>query len=179
MKQIYLAGPDVFLPNAVGHFDRLCERCAALGLRGVRPSDGGMSAMPGADPAVLACRIYRANLDLISTCDALIANLEPFRNPLEPDSGTVFELGYAVALGKPVSGFLSDAGRPHEDKVSEHCGTTMDAAGLVRDATHGFLVESFGQPLNLMLACSTRLFADFDSALRDLAQRLARPARIP
>ena len=43
MKKIYLAGPDVFFRDADAHFDTLQARCAALGLLGVRPTDGGLS----------------------------------------------------------------------------------------------------------------------------------------
>jgi len=172
MKRIYLAGPDVFFPDAVMHFDRLAARCAVLGVAGVRPSDGGLSAGAAGCAGEVAERIYRENLELIHGCDALLANLMPFRNPLEPDSGTVFEIGYAIALGKPVSAFLPDCERAHEDKIAEHCGLARDAAGEARDARHGFLVESFGLPANLMLARSTRIFASFDAALRDLVDRL-------
>ena len=52
--------------------------------------------------------IYRANIGLIAEADALLANLNPFRGS-EPDSGTVFEIGYAIALGKRVVGYLEDA----------------------------------------------------------------------
>ncbi|MBS0447330.1 MAG: nucleoside 2-deoxyribosyltransferase [Proteobacteria bacterium] len=171
MKQIYLAGPDVFLADAAAHFNRLCARCAEFGLRGVQPSDGGIGS--GAHDAALARRILDANLALIAACDGLLANLQPFRNPLEPDSGTVFELGYAVALGKPVAGWLPAPHRAYEARVAEHCGCMLDAAGRTLDAAHGYLVESFGQPLNLMLACSTPLHPSVDAALADLAGRLA------
>ena len=58
--------------------------------------------------ATTAEGIYRANIGLIAEADALLANLNPFRGT-EPDSGTVFEIGYAIALGKRVVGYLEDA----------------------------------------------------------------------
>jgi nucleoside 2-deoxyribosyltransferase len=73
----------------------------------------------------------------------VLANLNNFRGA-EPDSGTAFEVGFAVALGKPVVGYLDD-GR-----------TLREQLGGVRDA-EGFSVEDFGLPRNLMLACTTRL----------------------
>lgn len=177
MKTIYLAGPDVFFPNASVHFEALEARCAVLGLKGVRPSDGGMSQAPkpahhrsgqvalGGD---VAEHIYQANVALIRDCDALLANLIPFRNALEPDSGTVFEIGMAVALGKPVAAFLPGAGRTYEARVTEHCRARRDFQGLAWDATFGFLIEEFGQPTNLMLSRSTAIFDSFEAALRHL-----------
>ncbi len=174
MKRIYLAGPDVFFPHADCHFDALEARCSAFGLCGVRPSDGGLSEGLGGSGGEIAERIYRANIALIASCDALLANLMPFRNAIEPDSGTVFELGMAVALGKAVAGVVVGCAEPYEAKVTAHCGITRDAAGLAWDTTHGFMVEEFGQPLNLMLARSTPLFGSVDAALADLQQRLSR-----
>ena len=172
MKKIYLAGPDVFFRNADAHFDALHARCTALGLRGVRPSDGGLSQ--GAEAAQgsgneIAQRIYAANVALIRDCDAVLANLMPFRNLLEPDSGTVFEVGMAVALGKPVAGFVPDLGHTYEHKVARVCGVKRDATGLAWDVSHGFMIEEFGQPMNLMLSRSTALFGSADEALVHLA----------
>lgn len=170
MKSIYLAGPDVFFRDAAAHFDRLEARCAAHGLRGVRPSDGGLSSGFQGSGEETAQRIYRENLELVRGCDGLLANLIPFRNAIEPDSGTVFELGVAVALGKPVAGVVPRRATSYEAKVAAHCGLTRDAHGLAWDDAFGFLVEEFGQPLNLMIARSTVLFETCDEALQHLAK---------
>lgn len=169
---VYLAGPDVFLPEASAHFDALEARCAALGLRGLRPSDGGLSQGLGGSGAEIAQRIYEANVALIRACDGVLANLVPFRGPLEPDSGTAFEVGMAIALGKPVAGIVPTGIEPIEDRVARQCGRRRDAQGLDWDLAQGMLIESFGLPLNLMLACSARLFADEASALAHLARKL-------
>ena len=92
---------------------------------------------------------------------------------LEPDSGTVFEIGLAVAWGKPVAGFLPDRGRTsYEARVMRHCGLRRDHRGLAWDQAHGFMIEELGQAMNLMLARSTALFETFDAALGWLRQRL-------
>ena len=172
IKNVYLAGPDVFCADAVERFAALEAACSALGLRGIRPSDGGCGAA-GADAGRAAAdRIYRANVELIRHCDALLANLVPFRNSIEPDSGTVFELGVAVALGKTVAGVLADPGEAYETRVARHLGLRRDAAGRAWDQNDGHLIEEFGQPLNLMLARSTPVFATAELALQHLAVRL-------
>jgi nucleoside 2-deoxyribosyltransferase len=170
MKSIYLAGPDVFFRDAAAHFDALEARCRTHGLRGVPPSDGGPAIGGSADE--VAERIYRANLALVRDCDGLLANLMPFRNALEPDSGTVFELGFAVALGKPVAGIVPGLALSYEQKVAVECRIRHDSQGIAWDDSFGFMIEEFGQPLNLMLARSTPLFEQVDAALAHLARQL-------
>lgn len=130
MKKIYLAGFDVFAPDARQRGANMKMLCAERGLIGLYPFDNEADDAP---------TIFAANCGLIDQADAVIAHLDPFRGA-EPDSGTCFEVGYAFAKGKPVYGYVSDA-RPLRDKL----GDTDDA---------GFAVENFGLPLNLMLSCA-------------------------
>jgi nucleoside 2-deoxyribosyltransferase len=163
--RIYLAGPEVFLPDASACFDAMEARCRAAGVRGVRPSDGGLAAGSTATGRAMARRIYEENVELVRGCDAVVANLMPFRGAIEPDSGTVFEIGVAVALGKPVAAWLPEPALPYSERVRRHLPTRRDATGALWDEVQGMLVEGFGEPLNLMLSCSTRLFPTFDEAL--------------
>jgi nucleoside 2-deoxyribosyltransferase len=158
--RVYLAGPDVFRPDALAWAAAARELLAAHGQQALIPLDGD---------EVTAGGIYRANLEMIGSADAVLANLNAFRGA-EPDSGTCFEVGLAVALGKTVIGYLAD-GRMHKDKVS-HDGQTMLAAD-------GLRVEDFDLPLNLMLAMSCHLVVgDLAVAVAELARRsaLAPPA---
>lgn len=174
---IYLAGPDVFRPDAAARYERMERLCAGLGLVGLRPSDGahGDGTCSGAD---LAQRIYEGNVALIRRCDAVVANLAPFRGHVEPDSGTVFEVGVAIALGKPVAAYLPQPTLSYAERVARHFPTRTDASGTLWDDAHGCWVEGFGEPLNLMLSRSTRLFVSFEEAVAHLAHLLApTPAR--
>lgn len=166
--RIYLAGPDVFERRPEASFQALLSMCEQYGLQGLVPSDGGLSAGFTGTGDELAQRIYDANIELIRSCDAVLANLAPFRNALEPDSGTVFEVGFAIALGKPVAGY-NVVGR-FEDRIEAHCGREMHD-GQPFDRTHGYLIESLGQGLNLMLSRSASLHATADEALARLAQQ--------
>ena len=172
---IYLAGPDVFRPDAASRYARMERLCADLGLVGLRPSDGapGDGGGTGAD---LAQRIYEGNVALIRRCDAVVANLAPFRGHVEPDSGTVFEVGVAIALGKPVAAYVPQPTLSYAERVARHFPTRTDASGTLWDDAHGTWVEGFGEPLNLMLSRSTRLFGSFEAALEHLARTLD-PAR--
>ncbi len=109
MKRVYLAGPDVFLPEPQARAAALKAICAAHGLDGVSPLD----ALPAGDPAdwaglALPLRIALRNEAHIAGCAAIIANLTPFRGP-SADAGTVFEVGFARALGRPVFGWSNNA----------------------------------------------------------------------
>ncbi len=174
--RIYLAGPDVFAPDAAARFARLQAWCAARGLQGVRPSDDGVAALreAGASPREMAQRICAANLAHVRACDAVLANLAPFRGDTEPDSGTVFELGFAVALGKPAAAYLPQAGEDLAARIGRLYGVrpSLAAGGACEDRRYGMLVEDFGLPLNLMIACSAGVHADPQAALDELARRL-------
>ena len=91
MQTIYLAGPDVFYPDSHQRRDKLLKLCSDNGFYGIYPGDNDMSHLS-------ANSIREANMKMIQQADYVLANLCPFRG-FEPDSGTVFEVGYATALG--------------------------------------------------------------------------------
>lgn len=147
-KRVYLAGFDVFRIDAADYGRSLQRLCARFGFEGTFPLDPVAPA--GLPPAELAAWIYRVNLAAIGAADVVMANLADFRGAGEPDSGTAFEIGFATALGKDVWGY-----RDHSLPLLRHVPTTMSGAGPV--CGRGFLVEDFGLPVNLMLACSARI----------------------
>lgn len=68
------------------------------------------------------------------------------------------EVGIALALGKPVIGYLEDA-RPLAERVAEAQGNPLGTCNGRPTDRDGFHVENFGLPLNLMLAVPVRLVA--------------------
>jgi len=148
--RVYLAGPDVFLPDPARRAAALKAACAEAGLEGVSPLDA--LADEPADWAALPewRRLHLRNEAHIRGCDALIANLTPFRSP-SADAGTVYELGFMRALGRPVFGFTtSDA--PFTRRTLAMLGTAArrEPDGSWTDGD-GLLVESFGLTDNLMI----------------------------
>jgi nucleoside 2-deoxyribosyltransferase len=141
--RVYLAGPDVFLPDPRARAALLKSRCAAHGVIGVSPLDD----LPG-EPAAWAAlpealRIARRNEAHIASCDALIANLTPFRGP-SADAGTVFELGFMRALGRPVFGWTNT--------THDLAHRTRAFAGTTGGTDHeGLQIEDFGLADNLMI----------------------------
>ncbi len=156
----YLAGPDVFRPDALAWAAEARALCAGFGVEALVPLDCVLTR---------ADEIYRHNIALIARADVVLANLDAFRGA-EPDSGTCFEAGYAVALGKPVIGYTrAPAGRHSRLLAWQGEPPVMDGGGVLRDRD-GWLVENFGHPANLMLAESARAIVagGLEAALRHL-----------
>jgi nucleoside 2-deoxyribosyltransferase len=141
--KIYLAGPDVFLPDAGEIGRRKVEICARHGLIGRYPLDNPVD-LTAADASL---RIYQGLEAMMDECSAIIANLTPFRGP-GADPGTVFELGYMAARGKFCLGYSNDPAS-YADRVRRFSTVTSRDGHLV-DAD-GLSVEDFGLNDNLMM----------------------------
>lgn len=172
--RVYLAGPDVFFADRARIFEDLVATCDALGLQALPPwenSDGAAATLARGEP--LARHIYEDNIRRIREADGVIAHLVNFRGQ-EPDSGTVFEMGFAVALGKPVVGYGIAAGS-YAQRVAAAIGCERDEQGRLIEAATRAKVEDLGQPVNLMLGCSAAaLVGTAREALEVMARLLAR-----
>jgi nucleoside 2-deoxyribosyltransferase len=141
--KIYLAGPDVFLSDAIEIGRLKVEICARHGLTGLYPLDSAID--PRAKGASMG--IFRANETMMIEADAIIANLTPFRGP-GADAGTAYELGYMAGMGKLCLGYSNDLSC-YADRVAElievrsRDGRLFDPSGLT--------VENFGLNDNLMM----------------------------
>jgi nucleoside 2-deoxyribosyltransferase len=141
--KIYLAGPDVFLTDAIETGRRKRELCARHGFVGLYPLDNLVDLAAG-DASL---QIFRANRAMMDAADAIIANLTPFRGP-SADAGTVYELGYMAGCGKLCLGYCNDP-LAYRDRVARAQPVT-EAAGALLDAA-GLTVEDFGLVDNLMI----------------------------
>jgi nucleoside 2-deoxyribosyltransferase len=160
--RVYLAGFDVFRRDARAFGERLRAECAEYGFEGVYPLDAEVPA--DLDGPRAAAWIYRSNIDAIHSADIVMANVDDFRGPGEPDSGTAFEIGFAAALGKEIWAYTTDAGTLI-DRVPSHPGLQG------RECERGFLVEDFGLQKNLMIACAARIVnGDARACLAAMAQ---------
>ena len=166
MPSLYLAGFDVFRPNAVTYGAKLQALCRSYGFEGIYPLDN--QAPAHLHGCALAQWIYQQNTALIQRADLVMANLNPFRGA-EPDSGTAFEVGYAIALNKPVWAYSQ-----HADSLCAQVAVGVDPKNPSRyiDA-QGYTVEDFNLSLNLMLACCARIvIGDAATCLRRMAAEL-------
>jgi nucleoside 2-deoxyribosyltransferase len=140
--KIYLAGPDVFLPDALEIGRRKAGICARHGLTGLYPLDNTVDLAAG--DASLA--IFKGNEAMMDAADAIIANLTPFRGP-GADAGTVYELGYMAGRGKLLFAYSNDP-TAYADRVARAHPVTSNGNLIDSD---GLTVEDFGLPDNLMM----------------------------
>jgi nucleoside 2-deoxyribosyltransferase len=137
---VYLAGPEVFLPDAEELGKYKVDICSDHGLEARYPLEpvaalGEQEGLAGPERAV---RLFDALVTQLDEADAVIANLTPFRGP-SADVGTAWELGYAAGRGLPVFAYTN---------TLEHYFTRVTPDGL--------LVEDFDLADNLMLEGAVR-----------------------
>jgi len=166
--KIYLAGPDVFRPDVVAWAESAREICRRYGFEPLLPIDHGETE---------AARIFQANIDLIRKAQVVVANLNPFRGA-EPDSGTCFEVGYALALGKEVFGYMANLETVAQrvQRLEQRCEPTVRYVDKPTDR-NGMLIEDFGLPCNLMLAMAGQMIeGDLEDCLQSIRPRAGVPA---
>ncbi len=134
MKNIYLAGPDVFLKNAAEVFAKKKRICKKYGFIGHAPLDNNINLpddMPLFDRGM---KIYFADIAMMDTCDIIVANMTPFQG-ISMDVGTAYEMGYMRAQGKIIYAY-SNHPTPFIDRqcaVFEYYTDTDD--NILRDTT--------------------------------------------
>jgi len=136
----YLAGPDVFLPNAAAQAEAKRAICARHGLIGISPYNPELDfSLPA---GVLWRRIYLDDIAMMQGCDLIIANLTPFRGA-SADAGTLVELGWFLGQGRPAFGYSNTA-----EDFGARSRAQMHASP---DPLPGIEVEDFGLADNLMI----------------------------
>lgn len=148
--KVYLAGPDVFFPNAREIGAEKKRICGEYGFEGLFPLDNEISAM-NLSKSETAAAIFQANCKAMDTADFIIANMMPFRG-VSTDAGTAFEIGYVYAQGKPVFAYGGDGLTYLERIVKMDLGRDGDPP-----QDHLLMhVEDFDLTDNLMLVCAVR-----------------------
>lgn len=143
--RIYLAGPEVFLPDPMEAGRLKIALCAEHGLEGVYPLDAALDLSGLAKPAQAAL-ISRSNEDLMRSCDGAIANLTPFRG-VSADAGTAFEVGFMRALGRPVTGYTNTVEDYRERSIAFRARPALACDGDRPDVD----IEDFDLAENLMI----------------------------
>jgi nucleoside 2-deoxyribosyltransferase len=141
---VYLAGPEVFLTDALEIARAKKDICQRNGFVGLAPTDDPEGVLNGPEPDGHA--IFRHCVSAMDRADLVIANMTPFRGP-SMDVGTAIEVGYMHARGKPVFGYTN---------VLHHYGARVEPDGMQ--------VEAFDFFDNLM--CEGPLFATGSTIVR-------------
>ncbi|ADZ93134.1 nucleoside 2-deoxyribosyltransferase [Marinomonas mediterranea] len=149
MQTIYLAGPEVFLPNAEEIGENKKSLCKKYGFIGLFPLDKVIT--PQKTPIETALAISEGNELLVERSDIVLANLTPFRGT-SADAGTIYELGLGRGLRKQLAAY-SNTTTPFLERVWRDYGQgSIEQApkGDIRDRLN-HKIEEFGLIDNLML----------------------------
>jgi nucleoside 2-deoxyribosyltransferase len=162
--EVYLAGPGVFRRDAPAFAGALKAGCRAQGLVPLWPLDNELVAE--SDRARLADHIRRANEAMIRRANAVVAEIAPFRGP-NMDPGTAYEIGFAIALNKPVFAWSTEV-----RTLLARTPATTHADGMAYDEAD-FAVEDFGLIENLMIATAVQgLYTTAEAAIAACAAHL-------
>jgi nucleoside 2-deoxyribosyltransferase len=142
MPLAYLAGPDVFLPDAPAHALRKAAICARHGITPRPPLNEDVATLEAMHEAAAWRTIFAKDLAMMEESDLIIANLTPFRGA-SADAGTLVELGWFLGRGRPAFGY-SNCATPFEARNTAHMAA-------VPDPMPGLTVKGFGLADNLMI----------------------------
>lgn len=184
---IYLAGPEVFLPDPIGAgvtkkatITRLNEENDwPFTLVGLYPMDNEIEDF--AADVTTGIKIYHANIDLMDKADFITANMVRFRGP-SMDVGTAFEMGYMAGLDKPVFAYYDakpfygqdETPGLYADRVAKFYSVSKDNPGL---DVHGQSIENFKMADNLMMIGSLetgerKISDSFEAAVLNIAEMI-------
>jgi nucleoside 2-deoxyribosyltransferase len=180
--KLYLAGPEVFLPDPLEHAEQQRALCEQYGFTPLHPVDNGpafgaqsiealtrlyevvqlyrtdslpaLMALPSEEMRC-AMKIYLGNIKYVRECDIVVANCNAFRGALV-DDGTAYELGLGHGLGKPTYGYI-DVALPAVQNVLQRYPCRLEADGVPMDQDGYLVIENFGNAINLMLECGILL----------------------
>lgn len=158
VKKVYLAGPEVFAPNAKELGAWKTEICTRYGLAGVFPSH-----VVNLDPAMprpaQGLHIFDVLERTMRACDGAIVNMTPFHGP-SADVGTAYEMGFMTALRLPLFAY-TNVPELLTERITAFLGgeVTRHPSGDLR-SDDGMEVEEFGLVDNPMLDGCVRRSTD-------------------
>lgn len=184
---VYLAGPEVFLPDPIGageHKKALIQKLNQknnwpFNLVGLYPMDNeienfGFNFETGMN-------IYHANIELMDQAHFITANMVRFRGP-SMDVGTAFEMGYMAGLNKPVFAYYDAAPFYGE---AEQAGLYVERVKKYYPVSptddhkdiHGQTIESFNMADNLMMVGSLesgngKIAENFQLVIEQIAEHI-------
>ncbi|KGE00182.1 nucleoside 2-deoxyribosyltransferase [Rhizobium sp. YS-1r] len=148
MPSIYLAGPEVFLQDAMAVMREKRRLARSFGFE---PTGPGSDENQGPVVGLNATAIYARNEDAMRRAEFCLANITPFRG-ISADPGTVYEIGFMIALGRTVWAYTN-----HPDDYGVrvrsiwYAGLEIDEGSGRRRGPDGLAIENHGKADNLMI----------------------------
>lgn len=146
--RLYLAGPEVFLPDAAQVMAAKSALARRYGFDPICPGDAEIP--PAETPFEFGLRISAVDEEMMNAADGIVANLTPFRG-IAADVGTSFELGYMCAQGKAVAAYTNVTEDHFARTVAFYQGAVRRTEDGYQRGPDGLSLEDFGMIDNLML----------------------------
>jgi len=146
--KLYLAGPEVFLPDARAILDAKADLTRVYGFEPICPGD--LTIPPAPTKHQFGLNISDVDEGFMNRADGIIANLTPFRG-IAADPGTVFELGYMCGAAKIVACYTNVAATHYERSADFYGGQIHVGEDGRKRAPDGTMLEDFEMIENLML----------------------------
>jgi nucleoside 2-deoxyribosyltransferase len=146
--RVYLAGPEVFLPDARQQLDLKIALTREAGLIPVSPGDLAIPETPTPHERGLA--ISAIDEQLMDGADAIIANLTPYRG-LAADPGTIYELGYMCGRGRLAYAYSNVAANHWQRTLDFYGGAVTRGQDGHWRGPDGLSIENLDMVENLML----------------------------
>lgn len=165
--RVYLSDVIRYREDAQSAYERMKAICRQYGLEAVTPADWAenVEKTDSSNPYAAAANLTENYAELIRSCDAVIADLNDYRG-YECSNDVGFECGVAFEWGKKLYGYMDNT-KPCIERIP-HLGKEAD----YRDMT-GCNVENFNYPVNLMFACSMKIYEGrFEEIVRRVAEEL-------
>lgn len=184
----YLAGPDVFLPEPIEIGKRKKELLKRYDIEGHYPFDNEYPQTN--DSTQVPFLIAKANEEMMSKCNVILANLMPWYGA-GADNGTTFEMGFmsARAMSDPnilIIGYYPDGIPEHlavrVTKVVYNGDVTTTNEGRIVSTKTGRSIENFKLTDNLMLIGAIqktggKVFDSFEEAAANVQKLFAEKQR--
>jgi nucleoside 2-deoxyribosyltransferase len=148
MIKLYLAGPEVFLPDARAVLDAKAAMTRAYGFEPICPGD--LAIEPAPTRHQFGLNISATDEGFMNAADGVIANLTPFRG-IAADPGTAFELGYMCAGGKLIAAYTNVADNHYARTMAYYDGRITITEDGRKRGPDGLSLEDFDMIENLML----------------------------
>ena len=157
-EKIYIAGPECLYTNGYKIWNSLREKAEINGCVVTLPNDVNFDFTQD-DRRKIADDIFNNCANSMNHSTAILANLEAFRS-VEPDSGSIYELGMAYAQRIKCYGYTRDkrsmSWKNHKAFFRE--GTLYDEAGRIHPYSD--------LPFSPLIIASTKIVeGDFDDCL--------------
>jgi len=147
MKKVYISGFDVFHKEAFFIYKQQIELLKKYGYIPLHPFDN--ETTNDVLNEVFISNIVKNNLKMIQNCDIIIANLNSYRGA-EPDSGTIFEIGYGYALNKKIVGYKETLRSYEDEYISKMNINIYEEEDILYD-NNNYLLNTYSKNFNIMI----------------------------